>query len=97
MAGEGKSEHMERNRIIFISIICGLIFSIGCTDAERSKLYSFGNSHSVKCYSGGVVIYDGIASGKVLSEENSDGYYFKDEKSGRLMEVSGNCVITRLD
>lgn len=67
----------------------------GCTDAERAKFGSFGSEHSVKCFSGGVVIYQGVASGKVLSEENSDGYYFTDKATGKLMEVSGNCVITR--
>ena len=66
---------------------------IGCTDAEMSRLFSFGDSAKVTCYSGGEVIYSGYSTGKIKSEENSDGYFFKDKKTGSLMEVSGNCVI----
>ena len=32
--------------------------------------------------------------GKVQSEANSDGYFFKDKASEKLMKVSGDCVIT---
>ena len=84
-------------RLVCIVIICvGIVSGFACTDAERSKFGSFGSDHSVKCYSGDTVIYDGIASGKVLSEEGSDGYYFNDKVTGKLTEVSGNCVIIRL-
>lgn len=38
-----------------------------------------------------------ISTGKVGSEENSDGYYFKDAATGELVEVSGNVVITQLE
>lgn len=69
---------------------------LSCTAAERAKFGSLGSPHSVKCWSGGVVIYEGVSAGKVLSEENSDGYYFQERKTGKLMEVSGNCVIERL-
>lgn len=65
----------------------------GCTDAEVGKLRALGDPASVKCWSGGVVIFDGESTGKVESEESSDGYYFIDEKTGRPTEVSGNCVI----
>lgn len=33
------------------------------------------------------------STGKVSSEQDSDGYYFTDAKDKRLKEVSGNCVI----
>lgn len=64
------------------------------TDASWSKLESLGNPAHVTCYSGGKLIYDGYSTGKVSSESNSDGYYFRDKKDGLLKEVSGNCVIT---
>ncbi len=77
-----------------------LLFAVfclgGCTDAERAKFGSLGSPHSVECFSGGTLIYKGTATGKVLSEDSSDGYYFTEKESGKLMEVSGNCVITRL-
>lgn len=36
-----------------------------------------------------------ISSGKVSSESNSDGYYFSDKKTGKLIEVTGRLVITK--
>lgn len=89
--------NMVRILVLVLCGFCGVGGLWGCTDAERAKFGSFGNSHSVRCFSGGQLIYDGIASGKVLSEEASDGYYFNDQKTGLLMEVSGDCVITRLE
>ena len=84
-------------RFISISFVFAISFcGLSCTDAERAKYGSLGSEHSVKCYSGSKLIYEGISSGKVLSEETSDGYYFYEKKSQRLMEVSGNCVISRI-
>lgn len=73
-------------------ILCLLLG--GCSDADISKITSWGSHARVKCYSGDTVIYEGESTGKVKSEERSDGYFFKDKASGLLMEVSGNCVIT---
>ena len=75
-----------------------LLFLIifGC-DATIGKLTSLGKSAEITCYSGNTIIYKGKSSGKVLSEANSDGYYFKDSKTGQMMEVCGNCVITYID
>jgi hypothetical protein len=69
------------------------ITMISCTDATLSKITSYGSEANIKCYSGGIVIYEGASTGKVQSEKNSDGYFFKEEGTGRLLEVSGNCII----
>lgn len=69
-------------------------FLIGCTDAQRGKIGALGDNAKIECYSGGKLIYSGISSGKISSEENSDGYHFVDEQTDKFMEVSGNCVIT---
>jgi len=65
----------------------------GCTDAERSKLYALGDPAKIQCYSGSEIIYSGCSTGKVLSEEGSDGYYFRDKADDILKEVSGNCIV----
>lgn len=70
-----------------------LVFLMACTSAEVAKFQALGDPAHVVCYSGETVIYDGFSTGKVLSESSSDGYYFKDSKAGRAVEVSGNCVI----
>lgn len=64
-----------------------------CTDSTMGKFSSYGKSRSIKCYSGSVKIYEGRSTGKIKSEEQSDGYYFVDATTKQLMEVSGNCVI----
>ena len=83
-------------RVIIILAIVGLISS-GCTDATRAKFGGYGDKHKVELYSGGEKVGEWISSGKVQSEERSDGYYFNDEHTGLLMEVSGTVVITKLD
>ena len=68
------------------------LFLFGCTDAAFEKTTNFGNSAKVKCYSGGQVIYDGESSGKISSEQGSDGYYFRDKSTGKLIEISADCL-----
>jgi len=77
---------------LFLLSISTLMF--GCTDAQMGKITALGDVAQVDCYSGGVLIYSGLSTGKVSSEANSDGYNFRDSKTGKFMEVSGNCVIT---
>ncbi len=77
-------------KILFVCLVLALS---SCTDAKRGKLFSLGDSASVTCWSGGRLIYDGFSTGKVSSEKNSDGYFFKDREMGKMIEVSGNCVI----
>ena len=79
--------------MIKLLIIVLLLVASGCTDAQLGKLSNIGNSANIECYSGGKLIYKGTSTGKVSNEENSDGYFFKEEKTGRLLEVSGNCII----
>lgn len=72
-----------------------LFLALGaCTDAKWGKLQAFGGKAHVRCFSGGIEIYSGMSTGKVISEANSDGYNFVDAKTKKLMEVSGECVIT---
>lgn len=76
---------------IVIIVVFG---AMACTDANCSKVLAYGDTASIKCWSGGKLIFDGRSTGKVRSEETSDGYFFKDADNGLLREVSGNCVIT---
>lgn len=84
-----------RNKVFFLLAAGWLVLFVlsGCTDAGWSKLTAYGNSATVECYSGGKLIYKGSSTGKVKSEESSDGYFFRDAADGKLKEVSGNCVI----
>jgi hypothetical protein len=77
----------------YLAMVLLLLIMTGCSDGSISKLTSYGESRSIKCYSAEKLIYSGVSTGKIQSETSSDGYYFREKESGRLMEVSGNCVI----
>lgn len=64
-----------------------------CSDAQRAQWGSLGNPGDIVCYSGGKVIYQGRSTGKISTESQSDGWYFEDSETHRLVRVSGDCVI----
>jgi len=64
-----------------------------CTDARFAQITSIGSAAHIRCYSGSLLIYEGDSTGKVATERNSDGWFFKDAKSGKLMRISGSCVV----
>lgn len=78
-------------KVLFIGMIC---FLASCTNAEKEKMFNYGNEFKIEMYSGGVLVRSWISTGKVNSEEGSDGYYFEDKSTGKLVEVSGDIVIT---
>ena len=75
-----------------IALLVLVITFASCTDATRAKLGGYGGTFTVKVVTCDTVItYK--SSGKVISESNSDGYYFNDAATGKLVEVSGNVII----
>jgi hypothetical protein len=83
-------------QIALLALATTLFALSSCTDATKAKLGGYGDEHKVEMYSGGVKVREWTASGKVQSEEQSDGYYFNDKETGKLVEVSGDVVITKL-
>jgi hypothetical protein len=82
-------------KLIFILILSITLFS--CTDASQAKLGSYNDQFKIEVMNcDGSITHSWISTGKVSSEENSDGYYFLDTKTGELIVVSGNVIITRL-
>jgi len=65
-----------------------------CQDSEIAEWNALGDPGNITCYSGGQVIYDGVSTGKIATEQGSDGWKFMDSKTDRLVRVSGDCVIT---
>lgn len=74
-------------------LLAGLVVLVGCTNADIAQTFSYGSPGEVTCYSGGQIIYHGKSTGKIHSESGSDGWYFQEEGSGKLIRVSGACVI----
>jgi len=87
----------EKRMLIILTILAVtslmMLITSACTDAQVGRLQALGDPAQVVCYSGGKVIYEGISTGRVASPENSDGYQFKDKETGKLVEVSGECII----
>lgn len=71
-----------------------LVCCLGCTDADRSRMGAIGSKHHVELWSGGQKVKEWTSTGKVLSEDSSDGYYFRDAKTQQLVRVTGDLVIT---
>lgn len=71
-----------------------LIFLTGCTDATMSGISAYGQAHHIKQFSGGQLIGEWDSTGKVQNEAQSDGYYFEDAKTHKIVEVSGTVQIT---
>jgi len=76
---------------LFISLFMG-----SCTDAVKAKFGGLGDEFKVEMINcDGTVTREWISTGKVESEQSSDGYYFMDKSSGKLIEVTGRLVITK--
>lgn len=87
-----KSLFLTAVAILFILLMC----ATSCTDAKRAKIGGLGDNFKVEVINcDGSITQSWISTGKVLSEDNSDGYYFKDKKTGKLIEVTGNLIITK--
>ena len=64
----------------------------GCKASEMAQIRSMGSKHEVTCYSGGVSIYHGESAGNVSNESQSDGWYWEDVETGKLVESSAACI-----
>lgn len=90
-----------KNRNVRLSTMAALFIAIvmsstSCTDATRAKIGGYGDEFKVEMINcDGTVARTWISSGKVQSEKNSDGYYFNDKETGKLIEVTGRLVITK--
>ncbi len=77
-----------------ITLLALTIVLASCSDAEKSAMSAWGQKHRVKMFSGGQVVGEWTSTGKIVNESNSDGYYFKDDKTGKMVTVCGDVTIT---
>lgn len=85
---------MKRLLGLLMILVTGMVLMSSCTDAKFAKIGGYGDEFTVQMYSGGVLVREWTSSGKVKSEEGSDGYYFMDKNTDQLVEVAGDVVIT---
>ena len=75
-----------------------ILFFYACTDAKKAKIGGFGSKFQIEMLNcDGSVARTWISSGKVSSEQNSDGYYFMEEGTDKLIEVIGRLIITKIN
>jgi hypothetical protein len=79
-------------KILLSSLLIVVLLS-GCTSAERAKITALGSKHKITLYSGGIAVRVWHSSGSIVNEEHSDGYYFQDDDTHKLIRVSGQIVI----
>ena len=80
-------------KTIFAIAILGIISLTSCTDAENSKTFGYGKTYTVQVLGPDTVVTF-QSTGKVITEKNSDGYYFTNAANNKLTEVSGTVIIT---
>ena len=78
--------------VMLFALLTIMATMLSCTDAEKSKLGGYGDTFTVKVL-GPDTIITYHSTGKVISEDKSDGYYFTNAANGKLVEVSGNIII----
>lgn len=73
---------------------CAALALSGCTGTDRSRTFNVWATYDITLYGiNGTPIGHWLSQGKVYSEEHSDGWYFTDRQTGKLMCVSGFVVI----
>lgn len=64
------------------------------TSSGRAQLFAWGGSCHVQLFNGGKLVGEWDSVGKVREESGSDGWYFEDAKTGKLVRMSGTVVVT---
>ena len=78
--------------IVLLALFGAFVVALdGCS--EIAQLTAVGSDAHITCYSGDKVIFAGMSNGKISTEKGSDGWFFQNKQTGRLIRVSGACVI----
>jgi hypothetical protein len=75
-------------------MIISAAFLGGCSRANTAAINAWGQKHVVTLYSGGQIVGQWETTGKIEDEDKGDGRYFQDDKTGKLISISGTYVIT---
>ena len=78
---------------LLILFLAYLAVTTGCTSAYRSKIKSLGVPHTIKLYNGGKQVEQWVSAGVVKNETQSDGFYFTDKDTGKLVRIANGIVI----
>ena len=80
-----------------IMVMLFLIATIGifsCKDATKAQFNALSKPHIIKQYGcDGKVINQWESTGGVSNEQHSDGWYFEDAATRKLVEITGTITI----
>jgi hypothetical protein len=79
-----------RRLLIALTLACS-----ACSVANMSAISAWGQPHCVRFYGcDGKEIARWTSTGKIENESHSNGFYFKDAKTGLIVMVDGNFTAT---
>ena len=80
-------------KVLLLSVV--FVSVISCTDAGMAKIGGYGDNFKIEMISSvnGQTLRTYHSSGKVNSEQGSDGYFFMNKETGTLTEVAGGVII----
>lgn len=71
------------------------LVAAGCTDAERASWGALGGEGTIKCYSGGEVVFDSQSTGKILQGRDG-GLMFREKSSGKYIRAYADCIVKEI-
>lgn len=83
---------MNYRFVLALAVLCCTLWA--CSDANIADIKAMRNGHHVELYSGGVRVRTWESTGMIENEGRSDGYYFMDSATKKLIRISGTVVIT---
>lgn len=92
---------MGRQRTNFVFAVSAVLLLIaavccGCTDAGWDHTFNYGGEHKITLYSGGKAVGVWTSTGRILNEDNTDGYIFRCKETDEFTIVNGDVVIERI-
>lgn len=85
-------------KILALVLLAGVLTS--CRNSTRERLKNgigINDGFKIEMINcDGSVARTYYSTGKVNSEQDSDGYYFEDKDTGKLVEITGRLIITPL-
>lgn len=85
---------MKRTIQLLALLAVTAAFGTGCKSADIAQIKSMGSRHHITLYGcDGRIIGQWDSPGNVSNEAQSDGWYFQDEKTGKLVEITSTIVI----
>lgn len=78
-----------------IAVVGLCIIAAGCTDAERASWGALGSEGTIKCYSGGQVVFDSQSTGKIIQGKDG-GLLFREKGSGKYVRAYADCIVKEI-